>query len=80
MSDPRHSTGFFVKPAYRTKAGKVQLAVYFQAALRRGEDGELLTVRAMPLLLASNALDDPERFLGIVVEILNAVISEEGGC
>ncbi|MTH61828.1 hypothetical protein [Paracoccus litorisediminis] len=80
MSGGRHPTGFFVKPAYRTKTGKAQLAVYFQAAPRRGENGEVLTVRAMPLLLASNALDDPERFLGIVAEILNAVISEEGGC
>ena len=80
MSGRRHPTGFFVKPAYRTKSGKAQLAVYFQAPPRRGENGEMLTARAMPLLLASNALDDPERFLGIVVEILNVVISEEGGC
>ncbi|MTH79451.1 hypothetical protein [Paracoccus aestuariivivens] len=80
MSDRRHPIGFFVKPAYRTKTGKPQLAIYVQAPPRRGENGELLTVRAMPLLLASNALDDPERFLGIVAEILNAVISEEDGC
>ncbi|MDS9470228.1 hypothetical protein RGQ15_22030 [Paracoccus sp. MBLB3053] len=80
MSDRRYPTGFFVKPAYRTKSGKAQLAIYVQAPPRRGEDGEMITVRAMPLLLASNALDDPERFLDIVAEILNAVISEEGRC
>jgi hypothetical protein len=74
----QNPTGFFVKPAYRTKSGNPQLAIYVQAPPRRGENGELLTVRAMPLLLASNALDDPERFLGIVADILNAVISEEG--
>ena len=80
MTNRRHLTGFFVKPAYRTKSGKAQLAVYFQAPPRRGENGEMLTARAMPLLLASNALDDPKRFLKIVAEILNAEIAEEGGC
>ncbi|MDT1064676.1 hypothetical protein RM190_22665 [Paracoccus sp. CPCC 101403] len=70
--------GFFVKPAYRTKSGKVQFAVYFQAPPRRGTNGEIQTVRAKPLLIASNALDDPEHFLQIVAHVLNTAISEQG--
>lgn len=38
----------------------------------------MLRVRAIPLLIASNGLGDPEHFLGVVAQILNAVFSEEG--
>jgi hypothetical protein len=40
VSGRESRTGFFAKPTYRTKSGKAQLAVYFQAAPRRGESGE----------------------------------------
>jgi len=71
-------TGFFVKPAYRTKSGKTQLGVYFQSPPRRAANGEIQTVRAKPLLIASNTLDDPEHFLQIVAHVLNSAISEHG--
>ena len=68
--------GFFVKPIYRTKTGRLQLALYFQAAPRVGANGEKLTVRPKPLLIAANALDDPAAFLQIVADLLNATYAE----
>ena len=71
-SGPAPKAGFFVKPIYRTNTGRLQLAIYFQAAPRTAANGETLTVRPMPLLIAANALDDPEAFLQIVADVLNA--------
>ncbi|SMO99089.1 hypothetical protein [Paracoccus laeviglucosivorans] len=68
--------GFFVKPVYKTKSGKLQLAIYFQAAARTGPEGETLTARPKPLLIAANALDDPDSFLQIVADVLNATYAE----
>jgi len=75
-SGPAPKAGFFVKPIYRTKTGRLQLAIYFQAAARVGANGEKLTVRPKPLLIAANALDDPEAFLQIVVDVLNATYAD----
>lgn len=60
MSGRPSRTGFLVKRTYRTKSDQAQPTVYYQAAPRRGENGEVVSARAMLPLIASNALSDPE--------------------
>lgn len=63
---------YFVKPAYRTKSGTPKFAIYYQAEARRMPDGKLVTPKAVPIVLASNWLDEPESVLKVIAALLNA--------
>lgn len=73
---PTPQSGFFVKPAYRTKSGKLQLAIYFQPAAVAGPNGERVMQPPKPLLIAANALHDPKTFLDVVVKALNMAVAD----